>query len=413
MKKILSLIIVTTTLFSCSKSVTFESKNQCLDKDDYMLELIQKAEALRLNIYNSAKSSSVNVATDHIYFLTSATTRSHHADTLLAILNYEDNNGFVILPYKSDLAEFVALTSKGFYDGTHTEIEAFNEYINQICNVIENYNQIARPDSEEAASLTKATTSNRVNPIIPVSWHQNAPFNWYCSSPYNSNVPAGCVAVAIAQSMTVAKSPTSISLTFPDAPVAVATLDWDQMVNHDSYCDRTCSVCQMQAYLLREIGERVEMDYGVGASGAETLMVTESCLTSFGFTCSSPIDFSITSIENSLNAGRPILVRGSGQSGTGHAWNIDGYQYTKNTRNQKDLATGMIIGTSTTETWHTNFKYGWGGICDGLYLSYQKITGTGSYAANGNVAISTPVQMFTDSNGMNYNVKIFTDIRPI
>ena len=48
-----------------------------------------------------------------------------------------------------------------------------------------------------------------------------------------------------------------------------------------------------------------------------------------------------------------------------------------------------------------------------LSMCILPFLGIGSYAANGNVAISTPVQMFTDSNGMNYNVKIFTDIRPI
>lgn len=75
--------------------------------------------------------------------------------------------------------------------------------------------------------------------------------------------------------------------------------------------------------------------------------------------------------------------------------------------------TEHIYYLTSTDTWYTNFKYGWGGINDGRYLSYQKITGTGSYAANGDVAVYVSVPLFTDTNGLNYSVRIFTDIRPI
>lgn len=403
-------------IFACSKLDYSKTERESIVINDYISELIQRAETIR-DDGCITKGLPVRVDTEHIYFLTSPDTKSGSTDTLVAVLNFQDYRGFAILPYKSDIAEYIAVTNLGFYDGNPTNIEAFNIYVDQICQYISEYNIMNRNVVNESVSKTsgtKATTSRSVNPLIPVSWHQNAPFNWYCSNPYDSSVPAGCVAVAIAQSMTVAKHPETINLTYPGATSTMVSLDWEQMLGHNSCCDGSCTICQMKALLLREIGERVDMEYGVGGSGAQTLSVTKPCLLSFGHTCSDCSDFNITRIENSLNSGYPVIVRGRTQDNdSGHAWNIDGYEYTESVRYQKELGTGMIIGSSSTETWYTNFKYGWGGINDGRYLSYQKITGTGSFASNGDIAVYVSVPLFTDTNGLNYSVKIFTDIRQI
>ena len=416
MKRIILYAALLSLMFACHKLDYTHNNEGDIEKNNYICELIQRAEMLREE-GGLTKGAPVRVDTEHIYYLTSTDTKSSTADTLVVVLNFQNYGGFAILPYKSDIAEYIAVTNLGFYDGTPTDIEAFNIYVDQICRHISEYkikNAYVVNESFSKTITTKATNTRRVNPLIPVSWHQDAPFNWYCSNPYNSSVPAGCVAVAIAQSMTVAKYPATIDLTYPGATSSSVSLDWDQMLGHNSYCDRSCLICQMKAHLLREIGERVDMEYGVGGSSANTLNFAKSCLTSFGFTCSDHTDFNIQRIENSLNAGYPVIVRAQNQdSSSGHAWNIDGYEYAGNVRYQKELGTGMIIGSSTTETWYTNFKYGWGGINDGRYLSYQKITGTGSYAANGDVAVYVSVPLFTDTNGLNYSVRIFTDIRPI
>lgn len=375
--------------------------------------LIEMAEGYRAGLI-STKSENVCVDRNKIYYICDIPTKSDVTDTLMCVLNFKDDKGFAIIPENQAIADLIAVTESGFYDGTPTGIWGFDAYMEQMTSYVRNYE--AQSLSEEIGEVkTRASSSQKiVNPIIPVSWNQDAPFNWYCSNPYNTKIPAGCVAVSIAQAMSAFEYPTSIKLTYSGAMSSGISLSWEDMIDHtySASCIRDiCGVCKQKAMLLREIGERVNMNYREKNSTANALNLTKSCLTSFGMSCNDYVDFHPSPITLSLDKKYPIIVLGWEKDySSGHAWNIDGYEYYSSTKYQYDTS-GMTIGTSTTESWYVYFKYGWGGVNDGKYLSYQKITGTGSYASNGKNAVSTPITVFSDNEGYDYGVKICINIK--
>ena len=109
-----------------------------------------------------------------------------------------------------------------------------------------------------------------------------------------------------------------------------------------------------------------------------------------------------------------ITVCGNAQTpdgDSGHAWNVDGYYYSRTLNRMADIS-GFITGTRTVETWYVDFKYGqYPGTNNGRYLTYQKIVATGSYTATGYTVTEIPVSIFNDD--MNSNVKIITNIHPL
>ena len=221
MKRSFLFFITCLPVFGCDK-MDIPSTEPAFPEESRLEHVISIAEAVRSELV-STKGGPVLVDRDKIYYITAPSTKASamDADTLMYILNYEADAGFAVIPYMDSIADYVCVTQNGFYDGSETGIWGFDEYMRQITAQISAYDPslIDRSMKDEENVMTKAasTTTKEVEPIIPVEWHQDAPFNWYCSEPYNSLVPAGCVAVSIAQAMTVFKYPQNIQLTYPGA----------------------------------------------------------------------------------------------------------------------------------------------------------------------------------------------------
>lgn len=405
-------------IVSCAKEE--QTPNEKTERESVALleQLIQRAEEGRMK-FTATKSGNICVDRSKIYYIRDISTRADVADTLMCVLNFEENNGFAIFAVNHGLSDLVAVTESGFYDGTPTGIPGFDAYMEDIAAYVRNYDYSLVSGTTDEIEAKASSSQKVVKPIIPVSWHQFKPFNWFCSEPFNNDTVAGCVAIAIAQALTVAKYPEKINLTYPTATEVSMVLDWNSILSHtysDSSCKRgNCEICCQMATLIREIGERVDMEYGPasnGGSGAYTLTKTKPCLESLGYTCDGYYDFLPSYITASLDKKYPVIVRGrkSDNSG-GHAWNIDGYEYSQSTSYQYDIS-GMTTGTCVTETWYVYFKYGWrNGENNGKYLAYRQVTSSGSYTVTGKTSVTTPVTVFSDNSGNDYSVKIFTNIR--
>ena len=344
----------------------------------------------------------------------SRTTRSGMSSPVFYVVNFDNNDGFVIIGAKKDSPEVIAYSDKGNYDGKHSDVEPFNMYIGEIENQLEVQSIIIDVSTSSHYQTRTTNSSSNNSPLISVAWHQHQPFNWYCSSPFNSNVPAGCVAIAIAQIMSVYSYPASITLTYPSESASVQTLDWEEMkqaVHYTITHTDTCLACTQLAILLREIGNRVQMNYGVGGSSASSALYARSTLESFGYESSAYQDYSLTSVINSLDARHPVYIRANNSDGEGHAWVVDGSKYTC----KKDV-TYLVSNTSLTEVareyvenWYLHFNYGWGGSSDGYYIARTWKHGSGTIIVGGSYD-DCPVSMFTGVGGLNLNVKIIPDI---
>ena len=128
------------------------------------------------------------------------------------------------------------------------------------------------------------------------------------------------------------------------------------------------------AKLLAACGASVEMDYGTGASGASTTDAGEAFINNFSYDTNieelSPSFFQTDDwharIQKELQARRPLLVSGEADTGSGHAFIIDGYRF-----------------DGSTPYYHVN--WGWNGS-DNAYFLIDNMrpseAGTGGYNDN-------------------------------
>ena len=202
-----------------------------------------------------------------------------------------------------------------------------------------------------------------VAPLCTDAWTQDDPYNNLSPIIDSTHCKTGCVATAMSEVMYYYKHPArgTGSHTYSDvkgcketltADFSTHTYEWDYML--DSYAGVNYSARQAQAVALlaSDCGISVEMQYGVEASGAESVRQPYALFNYFGYDPGMRMvyrDFYHRSelhamIRNELAASRPVLCSAH-DSGGGHAFVIDGYD------NQ-----GL---------YHIN--WGWGGWCNGYY----------------------------------------------
>lgn len=190
--------------------------------------------------------------------------------------------------------------------------------------------------------------SQELLPRVKVNWGQSAyPYNKYTPN----NWPAGCVATAVAQAMTVTRHLNSFN---------GVSLNWDNLVKmkNSGYADIYPEEANTIGLLLREIGKSVNMQYSANGSGAKTKDGIK-LLTLGGsfYALESKGAIKLILDENPNNV---ILISsrtkkssafGLIQNGDGHAYIVDGYE----------------IYSDGTDLMHVN--YGWDGYRNGYYLT--------------------------------------------
>ncbi len=180
-----------------------------------------------------------------------------------------------------------------------------------------------------------------ISPLLATSWDQGRWYNEQCpadSQGPGGHVYAGCVATAMAQVLKKWNYPATGSgihtydhptYGFQTANYGLTTYTWSGMPNSISGSNLEI------ARLLYHCGVAVNMGYGPSGSGAYSSDVPEALISHFRYGRSTmiayksgfPTDDSWDAVlRGELDNGRPVYY--SGDDGTnGHAWNIDGYQY--------------------------------------------------------------------------------------
>lgn len=200
---------------------------------------------------------------------------------------------------------------------------------------------------------------------------------------------SGCVATAIAQIMACYRHPSSITTTYTGAPHAGETipLDWEAMIRFP-YTYRVSA-------LLREIGQRVGMDYGSPTSSGAGLEHIPACFSSFGCACPNGFTwFQTGAVRTLLDKKRPVFVAGDNANPKkgGHAWVADGYVYSKKgmEKYEEQLIDDGITAcyqyvltysdVVTTDLVHYN--WGWSGAFNGYFAPIINVTVDGTTFIN-------------------------------
>ena len=190
------------------------------------------------------------------------------------------------------------------------------------------------------AARAQASAADVVAPLITVNWNQTGKFQTYCPGSGSNQAVVGCVAVGMAQAMSVAQ--------WPPRPVGefqyTSANYGPQYINYDKEPDYNWDALLTGANnyddvarFLWHCGVSVSMDYGADGSGAQSAAIATALKRNFQYPANSVKYYSRDSyggtdeewkelILNELKEGRAVAYSGQDPKGNyGHCFNLDGY----------------------------------------------------------------------------------------
>lgn len=301
----------------------------------------------------------------------------HHQDTTLFFIAHDNQKNFMILSNDYRVKPVLGYSDEGSYDADNIPPqleELLSFYKQEILTIKRGKSSVKKRNSEW--DLLKASGTNfykaTVSPFIQVKWNQGNGWNRFCpedSVGPGGHVYAGCVAVSMAQSMSVFEHPAQgvgkssyIALGYgvQTANYGETEYKWDSMspTSSDDY----------NALLLYHCAVSVEMDFGPDGSGAYTRDIAKALRNYFDYSSgvysASAYDDTqawIALLKSELDQGRPISYGGNdGTGAAGHAYNLDGY--------------------NNADAFHVN--WGWSGSYNGYYQITNLAPGGSDYSQN-------------------------------
>ncbi|MGP1393630.1 MAG: C10 family peptidase [Candidatus Cryptobacteroides sp.] len=421
MKTNLSFILCILAIVSCSKETLVQDNTMQNKVDTGIYRSIEEirdiaASAPNLFLLNTqTKSTAAALKIKDVLPVHYCQTKSMQDTPLMYVVNYSNNAGFSLIGAQKGSPEILAYIENGYYNGGISDNPGFNMFIETITDRIKkNPMMKKRGDFDTSHIETETSTSTTgVDRLINVAWHQRLPFNRYCSIPFNYNIPAGCVAVAIAQIMSFHSYPLNINLTYPGANINCTVLDWNNMIKseHSYHHDFDCIVCQQNGNLLREIGQRVNMNYSEKGSSAFSGLA-KNAFESLGYSTSNYKQYSFYETLSDIDNRKPVFIRAENNS-SGHAWVVDGHKYTKTDKYhyRVDGYEQTLIAKESFHRWYLHFNYGWGSSFIGYYLAKGIDEGKGEIIVGGEY-YDTPISIFTGERNLNKNIHIISNITP-
>lgn len=270
-----------------------------------------------------------------------STTSRALSDTLMYAVNFEDNNGYMIISANKATVPVLAIIDSGNYqEDEEVKVDGFDYFMNAAENYVDSYSQVDAPgiggtgEGPVDMIMVFYTDSMAVEKCyeqrLNVKWGEYWPENLYCP-----NGLAGCSPVAIAQVLSYFKPEMDMDITFSGRPYNHLKIDWDELLEHTSSTDskfmsfshsNTCKATDEAhkhlAVLVRQIGELTGSTYNTSITltpESSTFSVTKDILS----------DRTIIKVENEdfydyLVDGGIALVEGYSAAEGHHTWVLDG-----------------------------------------------------------------------------------------
>jgi hypothetical protein len=212
-------------------------------------------------------------------------------------------------------------------------------------------------EASRPAQARRYASADKVEPLIKVNWNQTGSYQKYCPKTNDGQAVVGCVAVGMAQAMSVAKWPDrpvgNFGYTHPTYGSIYVDYDAEPAYNWSAILSGANSKDDA-ARLLYHCGVSVKMDYGVDGSGTQTSYIAGALTRNFKYPQS--VRYYSRSgwndddwrelIITELSEGRAVAYSGSDpKKHYGHCFNLDGF----------DGSSGF----------HVN--WGWGGHGNGYF----------------------------------------------
>lgn len=338
---------------ACSQNETlpepmFDSVSQPSNKRT-MQEICDIALNVSQAMYPQSRGHQLSVSTEPIYYLAPGS-RGQESDTLLCFVNYDNDQGFAIIPTNRYSTACLGIIEEGNFSMEDLEQPGFGEYIEYACDMLRD-EEIVEVEEDNAGISSGTIIEKREikhvkqwdylikkGPYVKVAWGQDGVEGAYCP-----NGISGCVMTACAQLLSYYELPTTINLTFPEKDCTSTTLNWSAIKTHvhdhsinlptkpdplyGMSQDRICVATEKDhkdiGRLCRQIGYDIDANYrfdGYG-TGVEIGYAINYLSTNWlkNYSCNDATDSTRDSIINVLSQG-PAMV-----SGKGHTWVADGY----------------------------------------------------------------------------------------
>lgn len=418
----------------------------CSETDNSMVvpqqETAQSAAPLRLRsereaivaaiktadkLYPKVSSRSAHMVSE-VKAITSTSSRSGDTDTLIYVVNFEDNGGYALISAPRAADEVLAVVGEGSYDpeegsdnpGLNFFLDAASDYVSTLAwsgdiggDTIP---RLPTEDDMHDAFLVKRDT------IAEYGGRHHIPddFGWGQDDIYGRNCPngvAGCAPVAIGTIMAYINSffypTTEMQYTFTEKnkEIDLEVIDWTQVYKHrrighyrrewnselrmwcrvyyPTICHETnkSAIHKTIGHVLRQIGFVANCKYNDSTGTSMPYNNIQSTLKKFlspEITVNKFKDFNSVQVMRSIDRGL-LFMYGQSDSGA-HAWVADGYYYLKTNITTAtwdfDKKQWYDYRTETREQSSTHFKWGWDGRDDGYFSNNVFVTHLGTYHKN-------------------------------
>ena len=300
-------------------------------------------------------------------------------DTLLYVMNYADNNGYVIVSSKQGTPGVIAYIEEGQYD--LDEIQNENTDIGYASKLASAYVASQRAIYEPRPLEDTFTLS--IGPLLETAWGQHDPEGIYCP-----NGLAGCANTAMAQIMAYYEYPDTLQLTYDNADRDFQILNWDNIklhkirhtipgLNGQNFCIANTETHNAIGRLCRQLGELNLSDYWDVSENGNPIPNPDGTDTresemkatarSLGFTVEDWKAYNDTCLLDPLLDRHPVVVSGIRNGTNGHMWVVDGFL---------DMIitsySAIEVGQSGPVTYreiYNHVNWGWDGRSNGYFLS--------------------------------------------
>lgn len=293
------------------------------------------------------------------------TTSTQLPDTLLYIVNFENEEGFALVSADADRPDIVAFIEHGsLAPGQEIENPGFQLFLN-------GYAKYSRFQPFEPIRPRPGTEPQlvwrfdmHIPPMLTTQWSQGAPYNKFCFTPSGNHASAGCIPVALGQIVAYHQFPTSY-----DGHV----YDWDSILQDSTVSVYDVSASNSVGHLIHDIGILVNTYYGEGGSESYEWTVP-NMWNSFGYHYQSSSSCDFDSLRVNLARNNPVCMFGFGIVDgftIGHAWVIDGIAI-RSQYNLSEYINDPILPffphpiEQSYNLVHCN--WGWGGLDDGYFI---------------------------------------------
>lgn len=384
------MLLFLSVLFGCTNVddlQTVEDSHQQVKNSLSKEEAIKIANKVLKRNSSTRLSLETQVSFDFVVSNGISKTRSVSvSDTLAYIINYPNDDGFVIVSTCRNVFPVLGFSDKG-----HFSLDNENAKLNFI-DKIEDYTLNASTNEVYDADDGKYGICYYVTPTIKISLHQLDPWNKYVLKEH-PDCPVGCVAIATALTL----SHTMLELNYHGSTYyfksIIEAINKEQNQNGDLggiYADDEWNNAVQPTYtyaqavdsmakLLYWIGKDLKISYNPSGSSANSWDAYALCKQLKEDSELEYSDFNIEAITWLIKNGYMVYLNGRNTNGKeGHAWVSDGVAFCVESDNNDK---GLLKNEKITET-YIHCDWGWDGYCNGFFSGSVFKTSNGDFRPN-------------------------------